>query len=129
MTTSEITVTAPQGEWRDRLAAGELPFQRCADCASAIFYPRVLCPACGSDRIGFEASAGIGTVYSTTTVHGRDGDHNVVLVDLDEDFRMMSTVRGIAPEQVTIGLRVRFEVAQHDGAPLAVFVPCEEVSR
>ena len=69
-------------------------------------------------RVGPEAwllSAGRGAVYATA-VDRRRGEEprSVVLVDLDEGFRMMSTVVGIAPEAVRIGMRVR--VAWRDGA-------------
>jgi uncharacterized OB-fold protein len=53
-----------------------------------------------------------GIVYSTTTVHDRDGAYNVCLVDLEDGSRVMSTVVGIAPDDVRIGMAVR---ARHDG--------------
>ena len=48
-----------------------------------------------------------GVVYSTTTVYEREGAHNVCLVDLADGSRVMSTVTGIAPEDVRIGMAVR----------------------
>lgn len=87
-------------------------YQRCEDCSAAIHPRRVLCPACGSRRLADERSAGRGVVYSTTTVHARDGSHNVALVDLDEGVRVMSEVVGIAPDDVRIGMGVR---ARDDG--------------
>ena len=48
-----------------------------------------------------------GVVYSTTTVYARDGAYNVCLVDLSDGSRVMSTVTGIAPEDVRIGMAVR----------------------
>jgi hypothetical protein len=71
-------------------------------------------------RVGYDTwrvSAGLGTVYSTTVVRSRDAEaYNVVLVDLDEGFRMMSRVVGVAPEDVVIGARVR--VAWEDDVPV-----------
>ena len=84
-------------------APSPLHFQRCASCDAAVHPPRPLCPACGSTELGFEESAGAGTVYSTTTVRGREGSHDVSLVDLDEGYRVMSTVDGGG----AIGARVR----------------------
>jgi uncharacterized OB-fold protein len=102
------------------LARGELPYQRCADCAAVTFGPRLLCPGCGSQRLAWLASAGLGTVYATTTMHARDREpYNVVLVDLDEGFRMMSRVDGVPPDDVRIGERVLAEVV--DG--LVLFHP------
>ena len=53
-----------------------------------------------------------GVVYSTTTVHRREGDDNVCLVDLEDGSRIMSTVVGIDPDDVRIGMAVR---ARDDG--------------
>jgi uncharacterized OB-fold protein len=87
-------------------------YQRCEDCGAAIHPRRVLCPVCGSRRLADERSAGRGVVYSTTTVHAREGRYNVALVDLDEGFRVMSEVAGVAPDDVRIGMDVR---AREDG--------------
>jgi uncharacterized protein len=43
------------------------------------------------------------------------GPFNVVLVDLEEGVRIMSTVLDRAPEDVAIGLRVAVEVADING--------------
>ncbi|SDZ34932.1 hypothetical protein SAMN05216215_106214 [Saccharopolyspora shandongensis] len=121
---SEVTPpagAAPEVVFRDGLAAGKLRFQRCGKCAAAVFQPRVLCPACGSDDLGWERSSGRGTVYSTTAVRGREGMHNVSLVDLDEGFRMMSRVDDVDADQVVIGTRVGFATVEQDGTPVAVF--------
>ena len=113
---------APALTYRRYLENGKLGYQRCADCSAAIFYPRMLCPICGSEALKWRESAGRGTVYATTALHGRNRDpRNVVLVDLDEGFRMMSRVEGVPAEEVEIGTRVRFEVRRGD-EPVAVFV-------
>ena len=113
---------APAVTYRRHLENGKLGYQRCADCSEAVFYPRVLCPFCGSGALEWRESDGRGTVYATTAVHSRNRDpRNVVLIDLDEGFRMMSRVEGVSSEEVGIGMRVRFEVRQVD-EPVAVFV-------
>ena len=49
-----------------------------------------------------------GVVYATTVVHRRGEEpYNVCLVDLDEGDRVMGRVEGLAPQDVTIGLRVQ----------------------
>ena len=71
-------------------------------------------------------SKGAGTVYATTIVHPAEGQpFNVALIDCDEGFRLMSRVEDIAPEQVKIGMRVRFRVHRPGGEelPCPVFVP------
>jgi uncharacterized OB-fold protein len=124
MSQEKGSAEAPTTAYRRHLQSGKLGYQRCADCSAAVFYPRVLCPVCGSRALEWRESAGRGTVYATTAVHGRDRDpRNVVLVDLDEGFRMMSRIEDVPAEEVEIGARVRFEVRQdEEDEPVAVFV-------
>lgn len=108
---------APHATYLDGLGQDELRYQRCGSCGAAVFAPRVLCNRCGSTALRFEVSAGHGTVYSSTAVTQRDAPaYSVCLVDLDEGFRMMSSVVDIAAEAVEIGLRVtaRFEPVEDD---------------
>jgi len=114
--------SGPEKQYRDKLAAGRFEIQKCAGCGRHVFYPRVVCPHCGGDRLDWVAPSGRGTVYSTTVVRRRPadgGDYNIVLVDLAESVRLMSRVAGIAPEQVKIGMAVSARIA--DG--LVEFVP------
>ena len=115
---------APAVTYRRHLENGKLGYQRCAACSAAVFYPRVLCPECGSGALEWHESAGRGTVYATTAVHSRNRDpRNVVLVDLDEGFRMMSRVEGVPAEEVEVGRRVSFEVRHgEEDEPVSVFV-------
>jgi uncharacterized OB-fold protein len=94
--------------------------------------PGGLLPARGGAGTGaaleWRTSAGLGTVYSTTTVHPRgEAPHNVALIDLDEGFRMLSRVEGVAPGAVAIGMRVAVAFAGPAGEdpPLPVFGPVE----
>jgi uncharacterized protein len=122
----DATAGAPAEVYRRYLEGGTLGFQRCQACSSAVFYPRVLCPVCGSISLEWRTSVGHGVVYATTAVYRRDGEpYNVALVDLEEGFRMMSRVEGVPAEEVGIGLHVRFEVREEDDGPVAVFVPAE----
>lgn len=115
---------APAEVYRRYLRNGELGFQRCDGCGAAVFYPRVLCPGCGSDALRWQISSGRGVVYATTAVFRRDAEpYNVVLVDLEEGFRMMSRVEGIPAEDVEVGTQVTFAVRTIEDEPVAVFEP------
>ena len=120
--------TGPEKHYHDQLAQGRFQIQRCQACSRAVFYPRVICPHCGADRLDWITPSGKGTVYSTTVVrrkaeHG--GDYNVALVDLEEGVRMMSRVDGIAPDAVAIGMAVRASVVDAGGGKLVVFTQTE----
>jgi uncharacterized OB-fold protein len=104
-----------EATFMELLAAGRLALPRCGACGRHHFPPRIVCPHCGSTRIAFSSVSGDGVVYSTTTVRNRPergGDHNVVLVDLDEGARMMATVIECPLDEVRIGMRVRIDRAR-----------------
>ena len=85
----------PLAMFADGCREGKLRYT--VDAAGRPVFP----PRAGLD---WAESAGLGTVYATTSAHPRDGEpYDVSLIDLDEGFRMMSTVRGGGE----IGMRVR----------------------
>ena len=115
----------PAEVYQRYLESGKLGFQRCAGCGAAVFYPRLLCPVCGSADLAWETSSGLGVVYATTAVFRRDTEpYNIVLVDMEEGFRMMSRVEGVPAEEVEVGTRVALRI-DRDG-PVPVFVPEDE---
>ncbi|HET8995318.1 MAG TPA: OB-fold domain-containing protein [Acetobacteraceae bacterium] len=110
------------------LERGELAYQFSPSADTAVFYPRVVAPRTGAADLEWRISKGMGTVYATTVVHQPKGDpYNVVLIDMDEGYRLMSRVEDIAPSAVTIGMRVKFRVhpAEGDEPPYPVFTPVE----
>jgi uncharacterized OB-fold protein len=105
---------SPAARFAAACARGVLAYQWDPAAGRAVFYPRDL------PGLEWRESGGRGAVYATTVVRPRGEEpHNVALIDLDEGFRMMSRVRGVAPEGVRIGMRVR--VAFEAGVP--VFEP------
>lgn len=113
-----MTELWPESEYARRIAAGELAYQRCGECGAAVFFPRVLCPSCGSTRLAWEAGSGRGTVYSATTLHSRSSDpYTIALVDLEEGYRMMTRIEGEASAGSPIGLPVQVTPTEIDGRP------------
>jgi len=113
-----------QARHQQALDEGRFLIQRCGACAKHVYFPRELCPHCGALAPALVAPAGSGTVHAVTTIRRKPeagGDYNVCLVDLDEGVRLMSRVEGIAPAEVTVGLRVRARVAVTEGKGLVVF--------
>ena len=119
---------SPLTSYLAHLERDQLAYQWSPQAGRAVFYPRVLCPFSGSDQLEWRVSKGLGTVYSTTVVHLQDGaPYNVALIDCDEGFRLMSWVEGVAPDEVRIGMRVRFRAHRPGGeaSPIPVFFPLE----
>jgi uncharacterized OB-fold protein len=122
-----------QGFW-DGAQAGELRYQRCNSCESMVFYPREHCPSCLSDDLSWHVSAGRGTVYTFAVVRQNRvpafiemGAYSVAYIDLDEGFRMMSTIVGIENPltDIEVGQRVQVEFEKQDEGdyPIPVFRP------
>jgi uncharacterized OB-fold protein len=105
---------SPVAAWHERCRRGELGYQVDAD-GTPVFPPRL--------GLSWRASAGVGEVHATTVVRPRGGEpYDVSLVALDEGFRMMSRVEGVAPEEVQVGMRVRVAWTDDD-PPVPVFEP------
>lgn len=124
--TEGASETGADLHYRTQLDQGNFLIQRCQSCEKSIFYPRMICPHCGSNEIEWYSPSGRGTVYSTTVVrrkpeHG--GDYNVALVDLEEGARMMSRVEGVSPDAVSIGMKVQAKVVDGDAGKLVIFNP------
>ena len=125
---NELKKQSPLGKYIEHCKKGELAFQVCTDDDTPVFYPRVVAPKTASPNLEWRVSNGLGTVYATTVVYTKDQPpHNVVLVDVDEGYRMMSRVEDIDPMQVKIGMRVkvRFHPGDEKQPPYPVFVPVE----
>jgi len=118
--------SSPLVQWQEFCRQEELAFQRDRH-GQAVFYPRVVSPQSGHDDLTWHVSIGRGTVYSVTIMYSKGAvSGNVALIDLDEGFRMLSSVRVDASQLPQIGMRVqvRFEPAQDpEAAPVPVFIP------
>lgn len=115
----------------DATAEGRLLLQRCSDCATVIWYPRGLCPACSSVRFEWFEATGRGTVYSHTVIHrGAAGPYQgaepyvLAYVELEEGPRVMTNIVDCHPASVAVGDAV--EAVFHDtgeGLALVRFRP------
>lgn len=103
----------------DGLAAGRLLYQYDEIARAAVFFPREVGPGGRPEALAWRESRGFGTVHAFTVLAKPPG--NIVLVDLDEGFRMMSTLPGVAEGQLAIGLRVRAAIEPHGDAHRVVF--------
>lgn len=109
---------------------GMLVLPRCGDCAAWVWYPRVLCPACGGENLTWARTGGNGTVYTYTIVRrparGSAGASSSVVayVELAEGVRILTQIRDVAEDDVRIGLPVSavFD-EEEDGAAVLRFRP------
>ena len=116
----------PEQTFRRGLGDGKFLIQRCEACASHVFYPRVLCPVCGSPKLACVQASGTGEVYSTTTIRqpaDKGGDYNLCVVTLAEGPRLMTQIVGIDPADVRIGMAVRAVIRKAGESPAVFFEP------
>ncbi len=101
-------------------ASGEFVLQRCEQCRRWIYYPRMLCPYCLSERVAWTPAAGRGELHSYSIVyhpaHPYFNDKIPIIlaaVRLAEGPIMVASMTGDisrlrigAPAHVTFDLRV-----------------------
>ena len=113
--------------------AHRLVMPRCARCTRFHFYPKTLCPYCGSAQLQWTECSGEGSVYAFTVVHRAPSPafaarvpYVVATVRLAEGPHMMTSIVGCAPEAVRIGMAVRVSFERvSDEITLPVFAPAQ----
>ena len=95
------------------LKDGKLLLQHCADCGRVQYYQQATCRACGRESLVHRAASGRGKVHSFSVVHRAPGPafkadvpYAVILVELEEGPRMISTFTGGSPDDVTFDMDV-----------------------
>ena len=125
----------PEGlnaEFYAHCARRELRFQRC-DCGLWRHPPRVLCAACGSERWHWALASGRGRVFTWTVTHqalhpayADDVPYALLVVEMDEGVRMVSTLRDLDPLELALDLPVEVVFETRAGATGSggITLPC-----
>jgi uncharacterized OB-fold protein len=99
-------------EFYAHCAQRELRFQRC-ECGAWRHPPRVLCAACGSERWEWARASGRGRVFTWTVTHqalhpayADEVPYALVVVEMEEGVRMVSTLRDLDPSALELDLAV-----------------------
>ena len=130
-----VPVPTPETQpfW-DGCAAGELRIQRCLDCGQPYFYPRPVCPDCGSPRVEWFTASGRATLYSYVISHRpapgfeEEAPYAIAVVQLAEGPRMMANLTGVpqTPEALELDMPLRVTFERRGDMSLPVFAPAEE---
>ncbi|WP_109474137.1 Zn-ribbon domain-containing OB-fold protein [Ornithinimicrobium cavernae] len=131
------TPTAVSAPFWEAAQERRLAYQRCADCAQAVFPPRAHCPHCWSESLTWQESTGHGTIASFTVAH-RPGHPAfaelapfvLALIDVQDGFRLLSRLTTNPEEGLAVSAPVRvvwessgdwtlplFELITVDGGP------------
>jgi uncharacterized OB-fold protein len=110
--------TALDAEHWAGTARGELPIQRCGQCARWQWPAAYRCPGCGAAELEWTRATGRGTLHTYTVIRvaehpafAGEVPYNVAVVELDEGPLMLSSVVDVDPRDLVIGmpLEVVFE--------------------
>jgi uncharacterized OB-fold protein len=108
----------PVQPWSEPFWAGaresRLVIQKCASCKKYVFYPRLGCPFCFSEKLEWVQASGRGTVYSYSVVRNNppssfmdDLPFVIAIVELEEGVRLMTNIVDCDPEVVDCDMPVQ----------------------
>ncbi len=103
---------------------GKFLIKRCTACNEPHYFPRSICPFCGSDKTVWEESRGEGEIYSYSLMRkSANGPYAIGYVTLDEGPSLLTNFADCDLESLKIGQRVKVVFKPTDGAPLPFFTP------
>jgi uncharacterized OB-fold protein len=129
MTSLKALLPRPMAESQEFWAGcnnEQLLLSECRTCHNLFYYPRIACPRCGGQDLGWRASAGRGKVHTYSHVHTSffgatwedELPYTVVVVDLDEGPRLLSRLIGDDREAVKTGMRIKLDFVEIEGQKL-----------
>ena len=115
----------------DGARAGELRIQRCTACGDHYFYPRPLCPRCGSEAVEWVTASGRATLHSYVINHRPapgfedEAPYAIAIVQLEEGPRLMTNLVGVqaTPEQLVLDMALEVAFQDREGTCIPVFRP------
>jgi uncharacterized OB-fold protein len=122
MAGQERKIPAPEANPETRLfwdaaAQGRLLIGKCKACGKPHYYPRALCPFCGSDATEWVEAGGGGSVYSYSVMRRVPVPYALAYVTLDEGVTMMTNIVDCDLDAIRIGQRVRVVFKPTEGGP------------
>jgi uncharacterized OB-fold protein len=122
MAAPERKIPAPEANpetkpfW-DAAAEGRLLIKKCVTCGQVHFYPRAICPFCGSDKTEWVSASGRGTVYSYSVMRRVPIPYALAYVTLEEGVTMMTNIVDGDLDAIRIGQRMTVAFKPSEGGP------------
>jgi uncharacterized OB-fold protein len=105
-------------------AQGALLLSTCDDCKRPHWYPRALCPLCGSTRLRWVPASGQGTLHAFSTARKASPPYTLAYVTLAEGPTLMTNIVDAAPESLRIGMPVTVKfMPSQEGRMMPFFRP------
>ena len=131
MSARELSAPQPNPETQvfwDGLGEGVLRIKTCGSCQQGHYYPRHVCPHCGSGDTRWLDTKGEGEIYSLSVMRrGEGAPFAVAYVTLDEGPAVLTNLVADDLDRLSIGQRVRLAPQPsetcdgRDGPSLPVF--------
>ena len=119
-------VTNPEtAQFWEAAKQGKFLIKRCTACGEPHYFPRSICPFCFSDKTVWEESPGTGVIYTYSVMwRSPTGPYAIGYVTLDEGPSLMTNFVDVAPDGLSIGMKVKVKFQPTEGGPpVPVFVP------
>lgn len=103
---------SPQQFWRIRENQYRLFITVCGSCGRKAILKRPVCPYCGSDRVHYVESSGLGVLESFTRVYYRRNSSEddlpkfIGVVRLTEGVRVVGEIVGVGADELREGMEV-----------------------
>lgn len=103
----------------------QLLLKYCNSCKEAHYYPRTICPHCGSDDTTWVKSDGLGEIYSYTVMRrGVAVPFAIAYVRLQEGISMLTHLTNCDFDSIRIGQKVKVVFQEtEDGQKTHLFEP------
>ena len=103
----------------------ELVIKYCNTCNQPHYYPRTICPHCGSNDTSWVKSAGLGEIYSYTVMRrGVEVPFAMAYIRLQEGISMLTHLTNCDFDSIRIGQKVRVVFQEtRDGQKTHLFEP------
>ena len=103
----------------------QLLLKYCNSCKEAHYYPRTVCPHCGSDDTTWVKSDGLGEIYSYTVMRrGVAVPFAMAYVRLQEGISMLTHLANCDFDAIRVGQKVKVVFHEtEDGQKMHLFEP------
>jgi len=98
--------------------------KRCGDCGKSHWYPRAICPFCGSLDTEWMESTGKGRIHAFSIMRRADPPFAIAYVILEEGPMVLTNIVDCDFDRLAIdqAVHVVFKMADND-VPVAMFTP------
>jgi uncharacterized protein len=96
----------------------------CSACGKAHWYPRAVCPFCGSEKIAWRDASGRGAIYTFSVMRRAKEPYAIAYVTLAEGPTMLTNIVDCDFDALAIGqpVSVIFQETEN-GPPVPMFRP------